>query len=98
MNTFLIIAIAAVIFLYLLMKMSHFRARISFIFILIGILVIIFMVYIFVSGTKFSFSSIDGIIASGKGYFLWIKGVVTNIFQFTGKAIGTAANNSTIAG
>lgn len=95
MNTFLIIAIAAVIILYIFLKFSHLKARISFIFLLIGVLFILFLIFVFTSGNSFSFSSIDGIISSGKVYFLWIKGLVTNIFQFTGKVIGTGVNNST---
>ena len=95
MNTFLIIAIAAVIAIYILLKLSHLRTKFAFFFILIGVLFILFVVFLFVSGSNFTFSSVDTTLSSFKGYFLWIKGLVTNIFQFTGKVIGTGVNNST---
>ncbi len=95
MNTFILIAIATVIILYIFLKFSHLKARVSFIFLLIGVLFILFLIFIFTSGSNFSFSSIDGLIASGKLYFLWIKSVVTGLFQFTGKVIGIGVNNST---
>ena len=95
MNTFLIVAIAAVIIIYILLKLSHLRTQFAFFFILIGVLFMLFVVFLFVSGSNFSFSSIDNVFSSFKGYFLWVKGLVTNVFQFTGKIVGTGVNNST---
>jgi len=33
--------------------------------------------------------------SSMRGYFLFVKGLVVNVFEVTGKAVGIAANNST---
>lgn len=95
MNTLLLLAIAAIIIVFILFKWHTIKSRLAFLFILLGLLVVIFFIFLMVNGSGFSFAGLDSAISSIKGYFLFIKGLIVNVFDFTGKVIGTAANNST---
>jgi hypothetical protein len=100
MNVLIPIALIALVLVFVGLKWNNFRTKFAFFFILAGVLFILFLAFMFMSGESFDFSSVAKVFASIKVYFLWIKGVVVNIFEITGKAIGVDVNptNSTIFG
>jgi len=96
MNILILFAIAAIIILFILFKWNNLRTKLAFFFILFGVLFLLFFIFLMVSGTGFSFSGLDDAVSSIRVYFLWLKGLAVNVFDITGKVIGTAKfNNST---
>lgn len=97
MNILIPIAIGLLILIFVGFKMNNVRTKVAFFFILFGALFVLFIVFLVVSGENFDFSSIGNIFASIRGYFLWIKGAIVNVFELTGRLIGFDGN-STIFG
>ena len=92
MNIFIFLALAAVLIVFIGFRWNNFRTKIAFFFILFGCLFILFFVFLVLSGSSFDFSNIGSIVSSLRVYFLWIKGLVINVFEVTGRAIGLIKN------
>lgn len=97
MNMLLLLAIAAVVIIYFLFKWGSIRKKVAFFFILFGVLFLIFFIFLMINGSGFNFAGINDAASSFRGYFLWVKGLVINVFQVTGKAIGLQVGNATSA-
>lgn len=92
MNIFILLALAAVLIVFIGFRWNNLRTKIAFFFILFGFLFILFFAFLIVSGSSFDFSNIGSAISSLRVYFLWIKGLVINVFEVTGRAIGLIKN------
>ena len=92
MNIFILLALAVVVLVYIGFKWNTLRTKVAFFFILFGGLFILFITFLVVTGSSFDFSDVGSAISSLRVYFLWIKGLVINVFEVTGRAIGLIKN------
>ncbi len=95
MNVLILLVIAAVALVFLGLKWNNFRTKLAFFFIMFGVLAVLFVVFLVVTGTSFNFSGVGDFISSLRVYLLWIKGAAVNVFEATGKVIGSVGKNST---
>jgi len=98
MNVLIPLLIVAIFFVFLSFKWNNLRTKFAFFFILFGVLSVFFFVFLIVTGSRFDFSSIGEAISSLRGYFIWIKGAATNVFEATGKIIGSISNSGNSTG
>ena len=80
--------IIVALLVYLGFRWNNIRTKFAFIFILFGILVTFFFIFLISTGSSFDFSNIEKVTSSIRVYFLWFKGLISNVFEVTGKAIG----------
>ncbi|MEK6847792.1 MAG: hypothetical protein AABX50_01550 [Nanoarchaeota archaeon] len=92
MNIFILLALAAVLIVFIGFRWNKFRTKVAFFFILFGFLLVLFIAFLVVTGSSFDFSDVGSAISSLRVYFLWIKGLVVNVFEITGRAIGLIKN------
>jgi len=94
MNILIPIIIIAALLVYLGFKWNNMRTKLAFFFILFGVLFVLFFVFLVVTGSSFDFSSVGEIASSLRVYALWIKGAAVNVFETTGKVIGSVGNST----
>lgn len=97
MNPLILFAIAAVVIVYVGFKWNNMRTKMAFFFILFGVLFLLFFIFLMINGSGFNFAGLSDAASSLRTYFLWIKGALVSVFQFTGKAIGLNVGNATAA-
>lgn len=88
MKLWVILTLAAVFFVWMSFKWNNIRTKFAFFFILFGVLLMVLFGYLVVTGSSFDFATLGGAVSSMRVYFLWMKSLIVNIFEVTGKAIG----------
>ena len=94
MNVLIPIIIIAVVLIYLGFKWNNLRTKFAFFFILFGVLFVLFFTFLIVTGSSFNFSGVGELASSLKIYALWIKSAALNVFEATGKVIGSVGNST----
>ena len=89
MNVLIPLAIIAVILVYIGFKWNNIRTKFAFFFIMTGVLVVLFFAFLVTTGSSFNFSSVGNVISSLGDYTDWVKNAAIDVFEATGKVIGS---------
>lgn len=94
MNIIIPLMIAVAIIVFLGFKWNNIRTKMAFFFILFGVLFVLFFAFLIFTGSSFNFSSVGEVVGSLRVYALWIKSTAVNVFETTGRAIGSVGNST----
>ncbi len=93
MNALVPLIIVAAILVYIGFKWNNLRTKLAFFFILFGVLFVLFFAFLITTGSSFNFSSVGDVVSSLRGYAGWVKNAAVDVFEATGKVIGSIKGN-----